>query len=555
MGTSPYRAIDKREMKQLVSKNLLVSVLSKVFYLATRLFIPPLVLAYVGQAEYGIWAICFVLISYLGLGAFGVSNVYIRYVAEYHARDEIEKINGLISTGIVLVSSISLLLLCIFWFLLPTLIVHVFNIPSTIPSDPDTNLHQTAFILFYSTACIFLLELNISAFMYILNGLQKITETSVILVGSATLETLFTVLFLLLGFGIYSLLIAFGIRYLVSIIVYTSLCFKTLPTLSIGIQHVRVEYLRLFYRFGSIVQLAGVLGIVTRSIDKILAASMIHIYAAGALELGAKFPLMAVTIPASMNSVFLPASSYMHNQKRQQEMLDMYVEGTRVMALLTGFIMGYLAAFSIPLIMAWLGAWTDYDALTIAFIMVFSTLPQQLHVLTGPGSAIFNGINKPSRTLIYPLLRLGLMFVFGGLAILFSLISWENVQLLDIVILVNLATLVGALTYSAYINKTIGLSHLVFFEKVLLPSFIPYVTGFAIFWLLSFWNINLYSRLSAIEFVLISGVLYTALTSVVIFYGIFSNDERENLSNKFMSTGHFAMYKIKGRLTAYFSWK
>ncbi|WP_353570582.1 hypothetical protein [Candidatus Albibeggiatoa sp. nov. BB20] len=554
MGTSPYKTIDKHEMRQLVSKNLLVSVLSKVFYLATRLFIPPLVLTHVGQAEYGIWAVCFVLISYLGLGAFGVSNVYIRYVAEYHARNELEKINGLISTGIVLVSSISLLLLCIFWFILPTLIVHVFNIPSTTPANPDTNLHQTAFILFYSTACIFLLELNVSAFMYILNGLQKITETSLILVGSAVLETLLTVLFLLLGFGIYALLIAFGIRYLVSIIVYTSLCFKTLPTLSIGLQHIRIEYLRLFYRFGSIVQLAGILGILTRSIDKILAASMIHIYAAGALELGAKFPLMAVTIPASMNSVFLPASSYMHSQKRQQEMLDMYVEGTRVMALLTGFIMGYLATFSIPLIMAWLGAWTDYDTLTIACVMIFFTLPQQLHVLTGPGSAIFNGMNKPSLTLIYPLLRLGLMLGLGSLAVLFSIISWEELHLLDIVIVVNLATLIGALTYSAYINKKIGLSNLVFFEKVLLPSLIPYVTGFAIFWLLTFWDIDLYSRLSAIEFIFVSGFLYTVLTSLVIFYGVFSNDEREKLSSKFFSISHFAMYKIKGRLTAYFKW-
>ncbi len=552
MGTTPYKTIDKREMQQLVSKNLLVSVLSKIFYLATRLFIPPLVLAYVGQAEYGIWAMCFVLISYLGLGAFGVSNVYIRYVAEYHARNELEKINGLISTGIILVSTISLILLFIFWFILPTLIVNVFNIPSTAPNNPNVDLHQTAFILFYSTACIFLLELNISAFMYILNGLQKITETSLILVGAATLETLLTVLFLLLGFGIYSLLIAFAIRYLVSMVVYTSLCFKILPTLSISIQHVRIEYLRLFYRFGSIVQLAGILGILTRSVDKILAASMIHIYAAGALELGSKFPMMAITIPSSMNSVFLPASSYMHNQKRQQEMLDMYIGGTRIMALLTSFIMGYLATFSLPLVMGWLGAWTDYDSLSIASIMVLFTLPQQLHVLTGPGSAIFNGINKPELTLIYPLLRLALIFTLGGISISLSFVSWQQIQLFDIVILINLATVIGALVYSAYINRTIGLSNLIFIKKVLLPSCVPYVTGLVLFWLLSSWEVDLYSRLNAVQFVLVTGFLYSALTSVVIFYGIFSNDERKKLIDKFLSISEFALTKIKGRLNQYF---
>jgi O-antigen/teichoic acid export membrane protein len=532
MKTAGYKPIGKQEMRHLVSKNLLVSVLSKVFYLGTRLFIPPFVLAYVGQAEYGLWAMCFVLISYLGLGAFGVSNVYVRYVASYHACDEMDKINGLISTGMALISTVSLILLGIFWLILPVLINQVFKIPS---DYPGTDLHHTAYVLFYSTALIFLLELNLSAFMYVLNGLQKITETSLILVTSALLETLLIVLFLLLGFGIYALLLAFAIRYVVSMFVYISLCFKVLPSLSVGLQYVKWEYVLLFYRFGSIVQIAGILGIITRSADKLLAASLIHIYAVGALELASKLPLMAVTIPSSMNSVFLPASSYMHSQKRHQEMLDMYLGGSRLVGLMVGFIMGYITVFSIPLIMAWLGAKTEYDALLIAYIMLFFTIPQQLHVLTGPGSAIFNGINKPIRTLFYPLLRLSLIFLLIVIGVQLMLIDWEAVTLLDIVIVVNLATLIAAIIYGSYINLSIGLSNITYLEKVLLPSFVPYLVGLGLFYLLCSFEVDLYSRWHSVQFVLFSGILYTIINSLVIYYLVLNIDERNNVLRRLNS--------------------
>lgn len=36
------------------------------------------------------------------MSSFGIANVYIRYVAEYNAKGEQDKINRLISTGLVL---------------------------------------------------------------------------------------------------------------------------------------------------------------------------------------------------------------------------------------------------------------------------------------------------------------------------------------------------------------------------------------------------------------------------------------------------------------------
>ena len=41
----------------------------KLLYAATRVALPPLALAHMGLADYGLWAACFVLVGYIGMAA------------------------------------------------------------------------------------------------------------------------------------------------------------------------------------------------------------------------------------------------------------------------------------------------------------------------------------------------------------------------------------------------------------------------------------------------------------------------------------------------------
>lgn len=523
--------IDKHEMQRLISRNLVISVLAKIFQLVTRVFIPPLTLYFVSLEEYGIWAICFVLISYLGLGAFGVSNVYIRYVAEYHARQEIEKINKLVSTGTLIVTVISLLLLIGFWFLLPTFVEETFKIPE--------HLQQTAFIFFYVTACIFMLNLSLGAFIFALNGLQKIAETTIIWIGCLTLETVLIVVLLFMGFGIYALLYAVVIRYVVSIVAHTVLSYKLIPGLSIGIQHIDWSYLKLFYRYGGILQLLGTLSIFIGSIDKLVAGSAFSMQATALIDTGKKFPVMAASMPASMNAVFLPATAYMYSQRRNEELLSMYMQGSRFMNLLTGFMMGYLAAFAPLIVAAWLGTKPEFQM--AAIIMTLFTLPQQIHIITGPGTAFFNGTAHPARTLFYPIVNL---IVIGVMAA--AILLWSEMTLMSLMWLVVLSTIVSALAYIFYTNHKMRLSQWTYFVKVLVPGLIPYAVGYLVLWLMYPWvTVALQNRWYALQIGTIGGIIYTILT-VFVIWAILNAQEREYLRHQFAkSTKYFIRRKNK----------
>ncbi len=523
MSNTPENAkqkvLDKHELQRVVSRNFLISMFARLFRLGTRLFVPPIVLHFVPFEQYGLWSLCFVIIGYLGLGAFGVSNVYVRYVAEYHARHEIDKINQLLSTGIIVVLSISLVLLAIFYVLLPKLIVDIFQIA------PD--MHEVAFYLFYGTACVFMIETSMGGFLYMLNGMQKIGETTLVSLVCISIETVLIVVFLLMGMGLYALMTALLIRYFLTVTAYIYLSFKLVPGLSIGLKHFRVSCLRLFYRFGAVVQFTGMLSMTMNSMDKLVTGTTLGTKEAGFVDLGSRFPVTAVQIPGAMNSVMMPAVSYMHSQQRKHEIYELYLSGTRNMNMITGFILGFLATFSTLIIAGWLGIKPETSV--IATIMTIGSFPQHLHILTGPGSAFFQGIEKPSRTLTYSLGRI--TFVTICLTSLFHFVQSPTV--VQVVCAVAISTILGSLNYLRYINHFLSVPHWQFVKRVLIPGFIPYVIGYILTVLLDNWiSVALEHRLYAIALILVCGALYSLTTASVLYFFVLDEQERSNIRRR-----------------------
>ena len=68
----------KSALKEQLFKNFSLGFAARIYYLGTRFLLTPITLAYVTLDEYGIWAACFILISYMGMSSMGIANVYVR---------------------------------------------------------------------------------------------------------------------------------------------------------------------------------------------------------------------------------------------------------------------------------------------------------------------------------------------------------------------------------------------------------------------------------------------------------------------------------------------
>jgi len=509
--------MDPEETNARLSRNVVSSVGAKILYLATRFSLPPIILLYITLEEYGLWALAFILVGYLGMGAFGVSNVYVRYVAQYHSAGETDRIGHLLSTGLVLVSIFATATLVVLWFALPTVLTW-FSVPE--------HLKHTAFILLFGTVAVFMLDLSLGAFVYVLAGLQKIVLQNRIWIASFVLETLLVVTFLLMGLGVLGLLYAFALRYALSISLSIWMCFRNLPGLRLSPLRFNREHLRLYIAFGGILQISGLISMFLRSVEKLIAGLFINVQAVGLFDVAQKFPVMATSIPSSINAAYLPAATQMHVQGRHQEFSGLYIGGARQINLMTGFMMGFMAAFAAPLITAWLGPNPDFALAPL--ILASFTLPFQLNVVTGAATNVYRGVERPIHELLYPVSQLLLVMVLVGAGFgLFGVEVWV------IVAGVASAMILSALLYFAYTNRFLGIRQQVFLRRVLLPGLLPYVTGFALLLLFTPWVASVANdRLGSLAVVLAGGLAYVTVQSALLWFLQLTDIEKSFLRSR-----------------------
>jgi O-antigen/teichoic acid export membrane protein len=499
--------------KSRLGTNAATQMGARALYMLTRLVVPPAVLSHVSLEEYGIWSICFIVISYLGMSAFGISNVYIRQVARYQAQGKLEKVNQLLSTGLVLTVPLVGALFALLWWMVPVVVASFGVSPA---------LADTASFLILGTASVFCLDLTFGAFAYVMHGMQLIARHTAIWTLSFLAEIGLILILLQAGYGIQSLLIAFVARYLLSISLSAVACFRALPGLSIAPRHFRRELIGQFTGFGAVVQLTGVLSIFLNSIEKLVAGAFLGVQATGLFEVGQKLPIMSSQVTASMNAVFLPAAAHLHSSAQKERLLSLYLRGSRYVSLINGYAMGFLAAFAPLLLYVWIGG--EMDLSRAAFLMALFTLPNQLNVLTGPGSALHRGAGQPLRELRYPLAQMALAVLGLGSAWL-----WDGLSVESIALAIAGAMSVSALFYMGMTNRILDVELSLFVRKVLLPGLLPYFIGFGLRYLIFPGQWPEVTRWYLGLILVACGLAYTMLNAVAFWVFSCEKDEKRRM--------------------------
>ena len=490
-------------------------------YLLTRVGLPPLILHFVSLEEYGLWSTCFLIIGYISMGTFGISNVYVRYIAEYNAKNEHDAISGVISSGLVLTLSFGLLAFMGTWLAMPWIVI-AFNIAAP--------LQETARLLILGTVAAMLVDMSLGAFAYVLHGLQKIVQQTIVWIISFILESALIVGLLLLHYGVMALLWAFLARYVFSTLVYIILCYRALPNLQIRWRLVSKQYFKLFLNYGGILQLTGLLTIFMYSIERLLAGYFSGLAAVATLDLGQKFPMMAAQMFSSMNANFLPALTHAHKLGQHEEIANLYKKGLRYLNLLNGLAMGFLAPFATWLLLAWLG---DNDKLSwhnAIMVLIFACFGYQSHFLTGPLSAYYQALNRPAMAFDY----LGRQAVFIMLSLL-AIWYWTGFDVIIIASSVMLARIISALMYLVRGNKKLGLANKQFIRSVLLPGIVPYLWGYGILCAIEPWLVlyaPYFNRWQLIAVLAILGMIYVVLTMAFFYAFLCDTNEQADIKKK-----------------------
>ena len=219
MTDVPHPAAKRRE--NTILKNVTSNWAALVVNIGVSFFLAPFVVASLGNVYYGIWTLLNQFTGYLWLFDFGVRESVIKYVAQYHATGEYERVDATVNTSLVLYTPIAILTM-LGTVGMAALLPYIF----TIPADSVFEARVALLLTGGSIAQSFVFNV----FVGVLMGLRRYYLVSRMGIVFSLLRSGLIVLALKAGYGIIALgLIQFALGTLMGgIVVWYAL--KFLPT-------------------------------------------------------------------------------------------------------------------------------------------------------------------------------------------------------------------------------------------------------------------------------------------------------------------------------------
>ena len=121
--------MDGNSISLKIIRNTVFNIAGRSWSVLVSLVLTPYILHRIGMERFGIWALAGSLTGYFSLLDFGVGASFVKYIAEFNARNEHEKVNQLVNSGWILYSILGILIMAAALFLVRPLFVF-FKVPS-----------------------------------------------------------------------------------------------------------------------------------------------------------------------------------------------------------------------------------------------------------------------------------------------------------------------------------------------------------------------------------------------------------------------------------------
>lgn len=519
--------IERREPPRL-RKNVVTTIGARALYMITRVGIPPFVLARIGLEAYGLWTTIFLLVSYLGLSTLGISNVYIKYVAEYHARREYDKANTLLSTGLSITVPLCSALYAAIW-LGWGWVAKLLHLPTSHAADG-----KEAVLIVVG---IFLASISLNVFSDTLNGMQQIAANQYFWTAGFLAEFVLIVVLVGGGRGIRGLAEAYLARTVIEDGLKMWWAWRKLPWLHLSPRLARRAALKTVIHFGGLVQFQSLLTTMINSIERMLALLLVNVSAAGLMDFAKKWPQSFSSIPMAFFAAFLPAASHLEASSdagtKQKNLSDFYLRGARYSNLCTAYFCSMMALWTYPILHVWLGAKMPMPGVLTMLFFAFS-VSMQFHMLTGPGTSILRGMGMVWEEFYYSVPNL----IFLAVTVPLSYLYFEAWTTLGIGVAVAAATICSACVLMVRVIFVLRVSAGAYVKQVLLPGCVPYASAALLAWPV-WWTTARLGRWTGAGVVLAAGALHGAIMMALLYGSALNAQEKQQVSRIPMLVGRW----------------
>ncbi|MBT0653787.1 oligosaccharide flippase family protein [Geobacter luticola] len=454
-----------------------------------------------GKEEFGIWALVGVISSYAQLSDFGITESLIKFIAEYKAHDDTQRLNQLISTALVVYLLLSVVSCGIFIMVLPFVIEWMLSIPQ-VHQGKATHVFTIAIILFS-------INMLMGVFGSLIIGFQRMGYSNLIALTSTVITACGTVIFISHGYGLSGLIYNNAI---VTVFVIVSNVFVTkrlFPRLKVNpFTYFSREILGKIFSFSWKVQVTNLTQLMVYQLDRVLLSHYIGLEAVSYYEVANRIATQARSFIASIFSPMVPAASALHATDEHEKVAALYRRSFKYMTMAAIPFSFLVIALAHPFVRTWMGTGYEVSALTMQLLMA----AYMVALMTGPGAFILNGINKPQISMKSSVVA-GVM----NLVLCLTLVQWLGYYGIIIGILISIFVSGIYFIWNAHRNIQ-NLTWDMYTQSILRPFFTALCAGLALLVLDVIYPLTGYVVLSIV------GILYSVAVGVAMSSGKYLDD-------------------------------
>jgi len=392
-------------VKKKLIKNTIVNYAIRFWGFIITFILLWYIVKQVGDEDYGIYLFITAIIGYFGMLDLGIGNSHIKFIAEYYAKKDEEKLNEVINTTFFIFLIVGIVGAVILFIIGTFLLTYL---ESVLPALESPDFHTKARTIIYILAANFIFSLSLTSLRGVLAGLQRYDIIAVISVIMSLVNI--TVVFLVLssGYGIIELVFyqtATGLFAFILVAVYIR---RLLPFVSLKFSYLQRKMLRTLLRMSMSVFLLTVFVSVIYYTDRVVIALFVDIGLVTSYYIAWKLYLIPAQVPAIGLYAMIPAASELDAKQDFKALKSMFLRGTKYVIALCFALAVPVIFLSREILILWMGA--EYGQFYLIVIILIIALFFDFNNYVA--SQILIGMNRIKKFVKYygitALLNLGL---------------------------------------------------------------------------------------------------------------------------------------------------
>ncbi len=332
-------------------KNTAYHTAGRAWQIAVNLFLTPLILSYLGDKKFAIWALFWTFSAYFMFMDFGLGVSLVRETSLNYTKGKYRIINQALSSLILFYLLLGTITFIIIWQITPWLIERL---------SISNEMTPIVFDILHWGVPVFILVGLVNTFAALLRGFQCYDKITIAMLVASVPNVLGSYLVLDNGFGIAGLIWVIAGVYLFQTLLMLYFSKKLMPELAIGLNLVSWHIFKKMFPLGARIQVSKLAELASYQTDKILLAFFLPMSFVTMYDLGAKVASLMRDLPYALTSAVFPAASEMHGQEDFDKLWQMYDRGSKYMLIATLPMLFGLWLTAHLVIGLWLGYVSEY---------------------------------------------------------------------------------------------------------------------------------------------------------------------------------------------------